>query len=58
MLAWVFKELDRVHACPAVATPHKREDWTHQPGGAVVTDTYDRKLDDEESVMPLLIYLE
>ena len=46
------------HAWPAVATPQQREEWTHQPCGAVVIDTDDSDLDDEDSVIPPLIYLE
>ena len=42
MFAEKFKELDWVHTCPAVTNPQKREAWTHQPHGAVDTDTEDR----------------
>ena len=53
-----FKESDRVHACPSFATPHQREEWNHQPCGAMVTNTEDSNSDDEDSLMPLLIYPE
>ena len=36
MLAEFFRESDRAHACPVVATPHQREEWTYHPRGAVV----------------------
>ena len=39
MFAESFKESDRVHACPAVATPQQMEEGAHHPRGAVVTDT-------------------
>ena len=58
MLAEFFKESDRVHSCPEVSTPQQREEWTHQPCGAVVTYMEDRKSDDKDSVIPLLIYPE
>ena len=58
MFAENFKESNRVHACPAVATPYQREEWTHQTHGAVVKDTEDINLDDEDSLMPTLMYLE
>ena len=35
-----------------------REEWTLQPHGAVVTDMEVSNSDNEESVMPLLIYPE
>ena len=38
-LAEIFRESYRVYACSSVATPHQREEWTHQPRGAMVTDT-------------------
>ena len=41
MFAELFKESDRVHACPAFDTPQQREERTHQPRGAVVIDTED-----------------
>ena len=45
MFAEFVKELYRVHTCPAVAIPQKREEWTHQPCGAMVTDMKDRNSD-------------
>ena len=57
MFAKIFKESDRVPACPSVSTEHQKEKWTHQPRGAVVTDMEDSDLDEEDSVMPTLIYL-
>ena len=53
-----FKESQRVHVCPSVATLQQREKWYHQPQGAGVIDTDNRDLDDEDSMMPLLIYPE
>ena len=55
IFAEFFNELDRFHACPEVAAPHHRGDWTHQPRGAVVTDMEDRYSEDEDSVMTPLI---
>ena len=51
-----FKEPDGVHTCPAVATTQKREEWTHHPRGAMVTDTEDSDSDNEDSVINPLIY--
>ena len=34
-----FKELERFHTCPSVATPQHGEKWNHQPCGNVVTYT-------------------
>ena len=39
MFAEIFNESDRVQACPVVFTPHQREEWIHQPRGAVITYT-------------------
>ena len=36
----------------------QREEWNHQPRGAVVIDTEDSDLDKEDSVIPPLIYTE
>ena len=58
MFAEFFKKSDRVHAFPAVATTQQREWWTHHPCGAVVTDTKESDSDEEDSVMPPLIYPE
>ena len=58
MFAEFFKESDRVHACPSVSTPQQREECTHQPRGAVATDTEDSNSDDKYIVMPPLIYPE
>ena len=58
MLEEIFKESDRVHACPAVATPQQREEYTHQPHGAVVTYTEDSDSYDKDILMPKLIYPE
>ena len=55
MFVEIIKELDRVHTCPEVPMPHQREECTHQPRGALVTDTADIDSDDEDSVMPQLI---
>ena len=55
MLEQFFKEPERVHTCPAVATTHQREEWTHHPRGAVVTDTDDIDSNDKDIVMPPLI---
>ena len=52
----IFKESDRLHACPAVSTPQKKESWNHHPRRAVVADTEESYLDDKYSVMPPLIY--
>ena len=41
MFTEIFKESDRVHACPAVDTTYQREERTHHPRGALVTDTED-----------------
>ena len=54
----IFKESDRIHACPAVATLQHREKWTHRPRVAVVTYIENRNSYDKDSVIPLLIYLE
>ena len=51
-----FKESDRVHACTAVDKPQKREDWTHQHRGDVVTDMEDSDSDNKDNVMHPLIY--
>ena len=58
MFAEIFKESDRFHARPEVATPQKREEWTHHPPIAVVTDTEDRDFDNKDIAMPPLTYLE
>ena len=58
MFAEFFKESDRVHACPEVATTQQREDWTRHHRGAVVIDTEDIDPDDKYSVMHLLIFPE
>ena len=55
MLLEIFKESDRVHACPTVAMPQQREEWNHKTRSAVVTDIEDRKSDDAYIVMPPLI---
>ena len=55
MFVELFKELDRFHTFPAVATPQQREEWTHQPHGAVVTDMEDIDPDEKNSVITLLI---
>ena len=39
MFAVNFKESDRVHTCPEVATTQQREKWNHHPQYTVVTDT-------------------
>ena len=52
------KESDRVHACTEVAALHQREDWANQPHGAVVTDTEDSNSENEDSMIPPLIYPE
>ena len=54
----IFKELDRFHVCPAVATPHQWEECTNQPRGAVSTYMEDINSDDKDSVMLPLIYPE
>ena len=41
MFAENFKESDRDHTCPAVATLQQREECTNNPRGAVVTYTED-----------------
>ena len=56
--AEIFKESDRVHACPAVATRQQREEWTNQTCGVVVTDTEDINSDDGDRFTPPLIYQE
>ena len=58
MFAGVFKESDRVHACPAVATTQQRDVWTHHTRVSLVTDMEDRNLDYKYSVMPFLFYPE
>ena len=58
MFAEIFKEADRIHACPEAATPQKREDWTHRPCHEVATDTEESDSDDEESVIMSIIYPE
>ena len=55
MFAEIFKDSNRVHDYPAVATTQKRGEWTHHTCGARVTDTEDSKQDDKYSVMPPLI---
>ena len=52
MFAEFFKELYRVHACLEVATTQQREEWTHQPHSAAITDTEYSDSDNKESVMP------
>ena len=54
----IFKESDRIHACPAVATLQHREKWTHRPCVAVVTYIENRNSYDKNSVIPPLIYLD
>ena len=58
MFAENFKESDRVHAWPVVATQQQIKEWNHHPHSTVVTDTEDSNLDNEDSVMSLLIYSE
>ena len=58
MFAEIFKESDRVHTCPEVATTQQGEEWTHHTHGAVVTYTEEINSDDKDSMMPLLIYPE
>ena len=58
MFTEFFKELDRFHVCPAVATPHQWEECTNQPRGAVSTYMEDINSDDKDSVMLPLIYPE
>ena len=58
MFAENFKEWDRVHTCPSVSTPQQREEWTHLLCDAMVTYTEESKSDEEDIVVPLLIYLE
>ena len=58
MFVEFFKELDRVHACSAVATTHQRGEWTHHPRGAMVIDMDYSNSDDEDIFMPPLIYPE
>ena len=58
MIAKFFKKSDRIHACPAAATPQHREEWTHRSHHVVVTDTEDIYSYDKGSVMPPLIYPE
>ena len=41
ILTEIFKESDRFHACPEVATPEQREELTNRPHGAVVIYTED-----------------
>ena len=52
----IFKESDRFHAFPVVATTQQREEWMHHPHSDVVIDTEDSNSDGEDSVMPPLIY--
>ena len=52
IFAEFFKESDRVHECPEVATPQQMKECTHQPCGSVVTETEDIELDHEYTVMP------
>ena len=54
----IFKESYSVHACLLVATTQKREEWNHHPCSALVADTGDSDSNDEDSVMPPLIYSE
>ena len=56
IFAEFFNELDSVHTCPAVDTPHQMEECTNQPHGVMVTDTEDSNSNNEDSVIPPLIY--
>ena len=38
--------------------PHQREEWTHQPCGAVVTDMEESDSEDKDRGMNLIIYPE
>ena len=58
MFTEIFRESDRFHAFPEVATPQQREEWTHQPHGSVVTETEGRDSDNKDRVKHLLIYPE
>ena len=58
MFAEMFKEFDWIHPCPASTTTHQREEWTHWPHHAVVTDMEDRDSNDEYRLVLLIIYLE
>ena len=57
-LCGTFKESYTVHACPSVFATQKREEWTRNTCGAMVTDMEGRRSDDMESVMPPLLYPE
>ena len=54
----IFKESDRVHACPAVATIQQRVECKHYPRGSVFTYTKDSDSENEDSLMPPLFYPE
>ena len=58
MFAEFFKESDRAHACPAVATTQQREEWTHHPCGTLVAYMEDSDSYYKDSVIPPLIYPE
>ena len=58
MFAENFKESERVHACPSIATLQQSKEWTNQLRGAVVTDTEDSDSDDEDTLMTSSIYTE
>ena len=53
-----FKESECIHACLEVSLPHNIEEWTHQNHPTLVTETEDKKLDYEDSLMLPLIYLD
>ena len=54
----IFKESDRVHTWPVVATTQQREEWNHYPRGGVVIDTEDSDSDNKDSVTSPLIHPE
>ena len=54
----IFKESDRIHACPTVATSQQREERTNQPYGAFAIDTEYSDWEYKYSVTTPLIYPE
>ena len=46
-----LRVIDKVHTCQEAATPQQREEWTHQPCGAVVTDT-EESISENEDRLP------
>ena len=58
MLVEIFKKSDRIHTFPESATSQQRDEFTHQPHHAMVTDTEYSDSQNQENMFLPPIYLD